>query len=376
MRKNNFLIGKIKVDNKTKNLVKRIKPHEIAVINHEDLDELAAISLIKAKVKFVINANLSMTGKYPNLGPLTLLKNNIPLLDNVGSSIMELKDGLIIKIYENTIYVNDNMYATGTRQTLKSLQEILKNSKKNIKNNLDDFIDNTLFNANLEKNLILDNLTVPNLNTKIMGKHTLIVVRGQGYQEDLGTIKSYINDIKPVLVGVDGGADALRECGYIPDIIIGDMDSITDSSLKCGAELVVHAYSNGFAPGMQRVKELGLNANTFAVQGTSEDAAMLLAYHYETELIVAVGTHTNMIDFLEKGRLGMASTLLTRIMIGKILVDAKGVSKLYSKRINFKSVFNIVIAAFVPFIVIASTSTIFSQLGRLLLLKAKLFLGF
>ena len=154
------------------------------------------------------------------------------------------------------------------------------------------------------------------------------------------------------------------------------MDSITDSALKCGAELVVHAYSNGYAPGMQRVKKLGLNAKIFSVQGTSEDAAMLLVYHYGTELIVAVGTHTNMIDFLEKGRLGMASTLLTRIMIGKILVDAKGVSKLYSKRINLKLIFNIVIAAFIPFIVIASTSTIFSQLGRLLLLKAKLFLGF
>jgi uncharacterized membrane-anchored protein len=157
----------------------------------------------------------------------------------------------------------------------------------------------------------------------------LVVVRGYDYREDLTALRSYIRELHPLLIGVDGGADALLDAGLRPDLIIGDMDSVTTEALVSGAELVVHAYADGRAPGMERLEALGLPCEVFEATGTSEDIAMLLAYERGAELIVAVGTHTNLVELMDKGRKGMASTFLTRLRVGSVLVDAKGVSRLY-----------------------------------------------
>lgn len=370
-----IITGRIRVDSKTKNLIKRLQPHEIAVIDHMDLDEVAAQSLVKARVKAVINAQASITGKYPNEGPLILLKNHIHLLDSAGPGVMQLQDGQAVEIRGNRVFAEGKYITEGVRQTRESLLKQMDSSKANLPKSLEEFVDNTLYHARRERELILGEMDIPPLKTSFLGRHALIVVRGRNYQEDLKAVKSYIREIKPVLIGVDGGADALYENGYKPDLIFGDMDSVSDQVLSCGAEIVVHAYADGQAPGLKRVKEMGLSATLFAVPGTSEDAAMLLAYHGGTELIVAVGTHSNVIDFLEKGRSGMASTLLTRIKVGGILVDAKGVSILYSGPLKVAPMVQVALAAFFPFIMILSVSTLFSQLGRLLLLKFKLALG-
>lgn len=371
-----IITGRIRVDKKTKDLVKRVRAHEIAVISHADLDELAALSLIRARVKAVINAMPSMTGRYPNLGPLTLVNHKIPLLDNVGPQVMELRDGQVVLIKDNKIFLDNVIIAQGTWHNRNSVLAMMEKSKDNFSSSMDSFVDNTLFHAGQERSLILGEIKIPELNTNFQGRHTLIVTRGKTYQEDLWAIKTYIDDMKPVLVGVDGGADALWECGYHPDIIFGDMDSVSDGILASGAEIVVHAYPSGYAPGLERIRRLGLTACVFAIPGTSEDAAMLLAYHGGTELIVALGTHTNMIDFLEKGRSGMASTILTRIKVGSILVDAKGVSKLYGRASGIKPALQIVLAAIFPIMALVSTSALLSQLGRLILLRFKLLLMF
>ncbi|HHZ17298.1 MAG TPA: hypothetical protein GX395_06690 [Clostridia bacterium] len=370
------ITGKIRVDKRTKNLVKRIKPQEIAVIDHADLDELSALSLVKAKVKAVVNASPSMTGNYPNTGPLTLLNHGIPLLDNVGPAVMNLKDHQYLEIKHNEIYIDKQKIAGGERQTKEKIKAALEKSKRNLARSLNRFIENTILNADLERSLIIENLSLPPLTTQMKDRHVLIVVRGQGYLEDLAAIKSYINDLKPVLIGVDGGADALRELGYFPHLIMGDMDSVSDEALLGGSELVVHAYANGHAPGLDRIKKLGLEAKIFAAPGTSEDAAMLLAHQAGAALLVAVGTHTSMIDFLEKGRPGMASTVLTRIKVGAILVDAKGVSKLYPGKPDLKAVLKVILAACLPLIIIASTSSLLSHFTRLLWLKVKLLFSF
>lgn len=370
-----IITGRIRVDRRTKNLIKRIRPHEIAVIDHEDLDEVAAYSLVKARVKAVINARHSISGKYPNPGPLILLRKNIPLIDGAGEKILTLCDAQTVEINVDKIYSNGNFLAQGCRQSMESVYAQMELCKANMKKNLEKFVDNTLFHAKKERDLILGEPDMPALRTVMRGKQVLIVVRGKNYHEDLFAVKSYIEEIKPVLIGVDGGADALYENGYKPDLIFGDMDSVSNEVLLCGAEIVVHAYTDGKAPGCARVKELKREAQIFAIPGTSEDGAMLLAYHSGVQLIVAVGTHSNMIDFLEKGRSGMASTLLTRIKVGNILVDAKGVSLLYSSQPKIKPLIQVMLAAVFPFFMVLSVSTIVSQLGRLLLLKFKLSLG-
>ncbi len=364
------------LDRKTKELVKRAQPGDIAIINHRDLDEVCAQALVDAKVKAVVNASPSLSEVYPNLGPLTLVKAGIYLLDNVGLEVMEkVQEGDTVEICGNDIAVPGSWTGHGEVLTLEKIQKKMERSKRNIGIVLEKFVQNTLEHAQHEIGLLLGDIEVPDIKTVFKKKHTLIVVRGQDYKDDLAAIRSYIEEVKPVLVGVDGGADALREFGYKPDIIIGDMDSISDETLKCGAEIIVHAYPDGRAPGMERVKKLGLTGVKFPAPGTSEDIAMLLAYHKGTELIVALGTHSNIIEFLDKGRKGMSSTFLVRLKVGSILVDAKGVNKLYKRKVKFRYLAELVAAASVTVAIMAYQFPVTRQFLRVIWLKLKVAFG-
>jgi len=369
------ITGKVRVNRSTKELANRIKPHEIAVIDHPDLDEVAALSLVRARVRAVINARTSISGKYPNHGPLILLRHDIPLVDQAGEAVVGLADGEVVEIRDNRIYCQGRLLAQGIRHSAESILKVIETSRGNFHRGLEEFVDNTLFHARLESRAILGELEIPRLKTSFRHSQVLIVMRGRDYREDLQAVKSYIRTKRPVLVGVDGGADALYENGYRPHLIFGDMDSVSDRALVCGAELVVHAFPDGRAPGLERIGKMGLEAKVFAVPGTSEDAAMLLAYHGGAALIVAVGTHFSATDFWDKGRNGMASTLLTRIKVGGILVDAKGVNRLYREKEGVKPVVQVLGAAFFSIFAVFAATPLLSQLGRLLLLKFKVTLG-
>lgn len=363
----------IKVDRKTKKLARRLSAGEIAVINHIDIDEVAANSLVERKIKLVINAAPSISGRYPNKGPKILIDNNILIIDNVGENVFEeLKEGQVIEVNNGQIYRDGQFIGSGEVMDKSVVEKRTQIAYENMSVELDRFIDNTIEYAKREKGFILGETEIPKMTTNYKDRHVLVVVRGQDYKEDLATIKSYIEEMKPILVGVDGGADALLECGYNPDVIVGDMDSVTDEALKKAKEIVVHAYVDGRAPGLKRVQDLGLDAVVFPAPGTSEDIAMLTAYEYGAELIVALGSHSNMIDFLEKGRKGMASTFLVRLKIGAKLIDAKGVNLLYKSKLKMKYIWALVITAIFPVIIIAYLSPTVQQLIKLLQLKMKL----
>jgi len=365
--------GRARLDRRTKNLVNRLRKNDIAIICHDDIDEVAANSLIEKKPQIIINSLKSITGRYPAKGVYKLLKAGIIVLDEVGEEIFDyIRDGVPVTIEENRVYHNNHLVAEGKLLSLKDVERKLREANENIKDVLDNFVENTMEYARKEKDMILGNADVPTLDTYMLNRHVLIVVRGSSYKEDLKTISSYMQEEKPVLVGVDGGADALLEFGFKPDVIVGDMDSVSDRALQCGAEIVVHAYANGSAPGLERVEKMGVKATVFSMPGTSEDVAMILAWEHGASLIVAVGTHSNMIDFLEKGRKGMASTFLVRLKVGSILVDARGVSQLYHKGLETKYLFQLLVAAIVPIAIILWVSPATRPFFRLLLLQLKL----
>ncbi|KAB3527380.1 putative cytokinetic ring protein SteA [Alkaliphilus serpentinus] len=369
------LKGPVKLDKKTKQLVSRLNPMDIAVIHHRDLDEIAAKSLVDHKVKGVINCDSFISGKYPNRGPELLLNYKIPMYEVVeGNVFCHLKDGASIEIRENTLWYEGRPIAKLKLYTLEDIKSSLVKGEKNLQLELDKFIDNTLLYASREKNLLLKNVKLPNFKTQIKGKHVLVVVRGKNYKEDLETILPYIREEKPVLIGVDGGGDAIMDYGYIPDILIGDMDSVSDECIQKSKEVIVHGYPDGRAPGMERVSKLRRDGMIFPSAGTSEDVAMLLAFEKKAELIVAVGTHTNIVDFLEKGRAGMASTLLVRMKIGTKLVDAKGVNQLYKSTIGSRYLIWLGLASIVPITIIIFNSKPIRYLLRVLHLRIRLFL--
>ena len=360
--------GTVRLDKKTKDLAKRLRPGDIALINHEDIDATAAQMLVDARVRAVINAAKSCSGRYPNLGPRILLEAGIPIIDNAGDHLFKgLREGDQIEIIDGAIYRNGDTIAQGNVLDLDEVYRLIEQARSNLGNVLEEFARNTLSYVSRERSILLDPANLPDIKTQINGRHALVVVRGENYKEDLAIIRTYIRDVRPVLIGVDGGADAILEMGLKPDIIIGDMDSVSDRALKCGAELIVHAYASGEAPGLQRVKKLGLQATICSVPGTSEDLALLLAYEKGAEVIVAVGTHSNLIDFLDKGRKGMSSTFLVRLKVGNRLVDARGVSKLYRAQPSVRYIGLLAMAALVSlFTVIALSPTMQDQIQTMI----------
>ncbi len=351
--------GTVRLDRRTKRLVGRLRPGEVAVIDHVDLDRVAADSLVAVGVAAVLNAKPSISGRYPNLGPEVLVQAGVPLLDDLGEALFErLREGDVVRVEADTVYLNGQPVASGTRQDAETIRKAMIDAREGLSVQLEAFAANTMEYLLQERDLLLDGVGVPDVGTKIAGRHVLIVVRGYDYQDDLEVLRPYIREFKPVLIGVDGGADALVEGGYSPDIIIGDMDSVSDDVLRCGAEVIVHAYPDGRAPGLTRVNELGVTATTFPAAATSEDLAMLLADEKGASLIVAVGTHATLGEFLDKGRGGMASTFLTRLKIGGKLVDAKGVSKLYRQNISGSSLLLLILSAIAAMTSAVAVSTV------------------
>jgi uncharacterized membrane-anchored protein len=351
------LWGIVRMDPRTKDLTKRLRSGDIAIIDHEDIDKVSAEALLVCRPVAVINAAHSITGRYPNMGPEILIDAGIPLLDNVGDDVMlAVRDGEPARLDGDTLYVGDVVVAKGILLDREIVGAAMIEARAGLAVQLEAFAANTMEYLRRERALLLDGVGVPDITTVLEGRHALVVVRGYHYKDDLETLRHYIREFRPVLIGVDGGADALVEAGHRPHLIVGDMDSVSDATLNCGAEIVVHAYRDGHAPGLDRVRRLGLESVVFPATGTSEDVAMLLADDKGASLIVAVGTHATLVEFLDKGRSGMASTFLTRLRIGGKLVDAKGVSRLYRSRIsNLSLALMLSVAIFALFVAMTAT---------------------
>ncbi|HVS67470.1 MAG TPA: putative cytokinetic ring protein SteA [Mycobacteriales bacterium] len=347
------VVGQVRLDRRTKNLSRRLHPGDIAVIDHVDLDRVGAEALVARQVSAVINVAPSISGRYPNLGPTILLEAGVPLIDDVGAvAFSKLREGDYARVDGDTVYDLDGLILVkGVRQTEETVAVAMTEARAGLATQLEAFASNTMEYLRRERDLLLDGIGVPDLRTSFDGRHVLVVVRGYHYKEDLIALRHYVREYKPLLIGVDGGADALLEEGLRPHVIVGDMDSVSDAALRCGAEVVVHAYRDGSAPGLSRVQDLGIDPVVFPAAGTSEDVALLLADEGGAALIVAVGTHATLVEFLDKGRSGMASTFLTRLRVGGKLVDAKGVSRLYRQRIPAYSLVVLVLATALAFIV-------------------------
>ncbi|MFC4121320.1 putative cytokinetic ring protein SteA [Nonomuraea zeae] len=350
-----------RIDRRTKRLTKRLQPGEIAIIDHVDVDRVSAEALVACGAAAVVNVASGISGRYPNLGPQILLDAGVPFVDNANQELFErVKDGDVVRLCDGVVYLDEDVVGKGDRQTAEAVESAMAEARAGLAVQIEAFAVNTMEYVRGEGKLLIDGVGVPEIRTPMEDRHVLIVVRGYHYKEDIATLRPYIREYRPVLVGVDGGADALLEAGYLPDVIVGDFDSVSTKALTCGAELVVHAYRDGRAPGLERVHQLGREAVIFPATGTSEDIAMLLADDKGAELIVAVGTHGTLEEFLDKGRSGMASTFLTRLIIGSKLIDAKGVSRLYRSRISTPQLLLLVITALITM----SVALFFSPIGR------------
>ena len=368
--------GTARLDRRTKRLVRRLGPADIAIIDHPDLDRISAEELLESGVRVVVNVAPSSTGSYPNAGPLALVRGGVCLIDAPGAELFEeVKEGEPLVVRGASLFRNGTRLAAGLERGAEELARDLDEQRSRVTEALEAFAENTLLHLREETALLSEAVHTPQLRTRFRDKHTLVVARSPETKRDLSIVGSYVADFRPVLVGVDGGADALIAAGYRPDVIVGDMDSVTDKALQSGAELVVHAYPDGRAPGRDRLDALGLPSTVIATPGISEDTAMLLAHEKGAELIVAVGTRFNLIEFLERDRAGMSSTFLTRLRVGEKLVDARGVSRLFRPRVGLSMVVAFMLAAVAAVAAVLVASPELRRLTSLVVTRLRSLIG-
>ena len=375
-RQRGVINGTARLGRKTKHLVKRLGPGDVAVIDHTNIDRIAAEELIATGTEAVVNVSSSSNGRYPNPGPLLLTQAGIHLVDAPGAPLFDqLKDGEPLTIDGGRVIRGAEELASGTVLETEALARQLDEQRQRVDEALAAFAENTMAHLRQEGDLLTGRIEFPAMQTTFRDQHALIVVRGTTYYRDLKALRAYIRDVRPVIVGVDGGSDAILEVGLKPDVVVGDMDSASDAALRSGAELVVHAYPDGSAPGRQRLLDLGLQHTVVPAAGTSQDVAMLMAYEKGAALIVSVGAHFNLIEFLDRSREGMSSTFLTRLRIGETLVDAKGVSRLYNPGVGGLLFGLFVLVSIVLIAVVIQSSETLREFVNLVWLKIRVLLG-
>ncbi len=368
--------GPARLGKRTKRLVPQLEPGDIAIVDHEDIDRVSADDLVASGVRCVVNVARSSSGRYPNAGPLILTQAGVHLLDVPGAPLFEeLKDGETVRVEGGRLLRDGALVAEGEVQDQATVSREHEDGQRRIGDALEAFAENTIEHIRDERHLLAGNIELPELETQFRDRPVLVVVRGVEHQKDLRILRPYVRDVKPVILAVDGGADAIIEAGFMPHMIVGDMDSASDRALGCGAELVVHAYPDGRAPGRGRLERLGLDHKVVPAPATSEDVAMLIAAEKGAELIVTVGSHFNLMEFLDKNRRGMSSTFLTRLRIGEILVDAKGVSRLYRPSPGWGPLAIVSLAALITMVVIVAFSQNLGELWDLIWLKLQVLLG-
>jgi uncharacterized membrane-anchored protein len=368
--------GCARLGKRTKRLVNSLRPGDIAVIHHEDIDRVSGEDLVASGVRCVLNGARSSTGRYPNVGPLILAEAGVHLVDLPDSPLFdELSDGDEITVRKGAVLRRGEPLFEGEVQELDAIRHAHDRQRMKLGEALEAFAENTMSHIRDERDLLAGRLDLPEFRTKFRDRPCLIVVRGVGHQRDLRMLRPYVRDQRPVIVAVDGGADAILEQGLEPDMIVGDMDSASDRALRAGAELVVHAYPDGRAPGRERLDRLGLPYKVVPAPATSEDVAMLVAAEKGAELLVMVGSHFNLMEFLDKNRKGMSSTFLTRLRVGEILVDAKGVSRLYRPSAGGRPIAVLALAALATLIAIVLSSDNLGDFLDLVWLKLQILLG-
>ncbi len=354
------ITGIARVDRRTGDLLRRIGPGDIVVLDQVDLDRSTAEALVEAEVTGVVNASPSISGRFPNLGPEIVVGAGIVLVDGVGPEVLRaVREGSRIRLHEGGVFVGDKEVGRGAQQTVETIADLLIEAKAGMSAQLEAFSANTIEFLRRERTLILDGVGVPELRAGMRHKQVLIVAPGRDHVEDLKRLKRYIAEHRPVLVGVDGGADTLHQQGYRPNVIVGDPDGLSTDTLRSGAEVVVPAHFDGHAPGLERVQDLGIGAVTFPASGNSEDLALLLADTHGADLVVTVGFQATLHEFLDRGRSGSnPSTFLTRLKLGSKVVDGKAVATLHRSRVSVGAVVLLVLAALIAVLIGVAVSGI------------------
>ncbi|MDO9380192.1 MAG: putative cytokinetic ring protein SteA [Nocardioidaceae bacterium] len=355
--------GTVRMDRRTKNLTKRLKPGDVAVIDHVDLDRESAETLVRCRVAAVVNASSSTSGRYPNLGPEVIAAAGIPLVDRVGSGVFgTLSEGDRVTIdADGVVSRSDGSKVSGDVLDVHRAAALKSEARAGMTTQLESFTVNATEHLRREQELLLDGVGVPELHTRIEGRPVVLVTAGHGHARDLHALRHYLSEHRPVLIGVEGGADVLLEADLKPDVVVGHLDALSDRALRCGAEVVEQTGRTGRTTDAERLERLGVDVLRFGAGGAAEDLAMILADDRGARIIVTVGIHANLVEYLDGGRSSSASTFLARLRVGSKLIDAQAVAAVHRPRVGLPMLLLLLLAAAVALVLALSTTPVGSD---------------
>lgn len=347
------VVGTARVDRDIDRLLRRVGPGDIVVIDVLDLDRVTADALVEADVAAVVNASPSISGRYPNLGPEVLVANGVTLIDETGPEVFKkVKDGAKVRLYNGGVYAGDRRLVLGTERNDDEIAGLMHEAKSGLVAHLEAFAGNTIEFIRSESPLLIDGIGIPDVEVDLHRRHVIVVTDDPEAADDLKSLKPFIKEYQPVMIGVGAGADVLRKSGYRPQLIVGDPEQMSVEVLKCGAQVILPADADGHAPGLERIQDLGVGAMTFPAAGSAADLALLLADHHGAALIVTVGHTATIEEFFDRTRQqSNPSTFLTRLKVGEKLVDAKAVATLYRNRISGGAIAMLVLAMLIAVVV-------------------------
>lgn len=317
------ITGPVRLDRATAKLTHRLQPGDIAVVDHVDLDAASAGALVACGVAAVVNASPSTSGRYPNLGPAVLIEAGIPLLDAVGVGVFDdVREGNVARLTNNELWVGDRRVVTGVLLDRAAVAAAAEQARARLAAQVTDLTANATGFLLDERDLLLEGVGIPTISTDLADRPAVVVTRGYGDIEQLAVLRGWVRrqrrTHRPVLVGVEGVADLLLDAGLRPDVVVGDLDNLSDAAVKRAGEVVIRAGTDGRLSDVPVVR--------FATSVASEDMALLLVQH--AALIVTVGFPNTLEELLDRGRVGASSSLLTRIGLGDRIVGARAVAGL------------------------------------------------
>jgi uncharacterized membrane-anchored protein len=347
------VVGTARVERRTRVLLPRLRPGDLAVLDHLDMDRATAQGLLDAGVAAVVNAAPMISGRYPNLGPEVLADAGIPLVDSIGAAgLAAIRDGARVRLHDGTVYVDDEAVAAGREVDGDTVRSEMAGARAGLVTQLETFTHNSTEFLRREQDLLLHGRGVPRPATPIAGRPVVVVVHGHEHAAELAGLRAYLREQQPVLIGVERGADVLREAGLRADIVVVDgraeaADQPSAKTLRAARDVVVRVERGADRNPIDQLDRIGVRPLRLESAATCEDAALLLADAGEASLIIGVGMHATLDEFLDRQRSGLASTYLTRLKVGPRLVDAAAVPHLYSGRVRPRHLLLVMLAGLV-----------------------------
>ena len=356
--------GPARIHRRTASLLGRLHPGDVAVIDHLDMDRDTAQALIDAGVVAVVNAGPMVSGRFPNLGPERLVEAGVVVVDNAGTEIFDrLRDGAPVRIDAGVVHAGDTLVAPAREVTADIVRTEMGRARSGLTAQLESFTHHSTEFLRREQDLLLHGQGVPRTSTDMAGRPVVVVVRSHGWEEELRGIRPFVREQRPVLVGVDRGADALADAGHRPDVVVVTAGDELPSAavLRKARDVVVLVERGAQRSATEQLERLGIRPLRFETTATTEDAALLLASAREASLIVGVGMHATLDEFLDRRSAGLASTFLTRLKLGPDLVDAAAVPRLYDGAVRPRHLLGALLAGLVAVAAAVSVTPVGQQ---------------